>query len=464
MVAEGADLAGNRDVGEELATCRRITWGGWSQRSQTPGHDLWREDGADAPLEETLAVRVTRRDFMKAGSGLALLPLIQDRGSAQNLAHPTVCRDRLTGDVLPPIRLDSLPAYGTGKRCVTFDNVPCKGVWGEHVTGLAQFPQGEDPRDYQICSYIRVADGWWTKPTWAEPSVSLKDAGVRQGVRYASWEASVTTGRSDPAANLIIAYLTPRGFKPPLLAGDAFLPPEIEGQQFPKAIADRGTRRIEFSGLQWSAKEALWDPGPNYFSASPKNVWVDDQGLHLKITRVNGRWLCPEVISEQTFGYGRYIWTVAGRVDQLNENVVFALFTYDLVTPQPNHGEIDIEFSRWGNRGSAANAQYVVQPYTEPGSLHRFGTQLPEEITTHILEWGPEAIRFQTLRGDYPTAPDASDILHAWDYPPSQVRSHATVPQALAGNARMNLWLSKGIPPSDRNEVEVVIRRFTFVP
>src|SRR5262249_42086018 len=140
----------------------------------------------------------------------ALLPLIQDRGSAQKLAPPTGCKDRLTGDDLPPIRLESLPAYGTGKRCVAFDKVPCKGVWGEPVTGLAQFPQGEDPRDYQICSYIRVAGGWWTKPTWAEPCVSLKDAGERQGVRYGSWEASVTTGGSDADANLIIAYLTPR--------------------------------------------------------------------------------------------------------------------------------------------------------------------------------------------------------------------------------------------------------------
>jgi hypothetical protein len=48
-------------------------------------------------------------------------------------------------------------------------------------------------------------------------------------------------------------------------------------------------------------------PGPNVFSDSASNVWVDGSGrLHLKLTYSKGRWRCAEVINTQSLGRGRY--------------------------------------------------------------------------------------------------------------------------------------------------------------
>ncbi|HYT29055.1 MAG TPA: glycoside hydrolase family 16 protein [Ktedonobacteraceae bacterium] len=128
-------------------------------------------------------------------------------------------------------------------------------------------------------------------------------------------------------------------------------------------------RTIEFSGNQWVVKdggEERRGPGPNYFSSSPENVWVDSQGqLHLKITNRNNRWYCAEVSLEKPLGYGTYEFFVNGRFDQLDPHVVDGLFLYE-----DDAHEIDIEFGRWGKR-SGENLQYVLQPGHNPFGVVR---------------------------------------------------------------------------------------------
>src|SRR5262245_55233039 len=89
--------------------------------------------------------------------------------------------------------------------------------------------------------------------------------------------------------------------------------------------------KVTWGGRTWQVKssQAQVGPGPNYFSASSENVWVDAQDrLHLKITSRNGQWRCAEVISSTTFGYGTYTFELASPVDALDKNVVLGLFTW----------------------------------------------------------------------------------------------------------------------------------------
>jgi hypothetical protein len=389
--------------------------------------------------------------------GLALL--VFGGGSlawAQTPGDRQACTDPVTGEALPPIHVESSPRCGTGQRCITFTVVPCKGVWGARVQGRVELLAGEKFSDFQICLYILVAGGWWTKPTFAQPYVEIK--------QDLTWEAIYTTGGSDDQASQLLAVLTPRGYFPPASAGSPVLPQELAERGFPRALADRGERRIEFAGLRWSVKDLFWDPGPNSFSNSSRNVWVDSEGLHLRISQVGGRYVCAEVVSERAFGYGRYVWTVAGPVGRLNENVVLGLFTFDLAAPQAAYREVDVEFSRWGDPASPTNAQYVVQPFDRPGHLHRFSMPPDEEITTHVLDWRPDRIRFQSYRGDFAEAPPADALLQEWVYPPSGVQPAPRVPEPGAGNVRMNLWLYQSRPPSDGREVAIIIRRFLHIP
>ena len=128
-------------------------------------------------------------------------------------------------------------------------------------------------------------------------------------------------------------------------------------------VATAQARTIEFSGYQWEVRpsEDSGGPGPNHWDEN--NVSVDSNGyLHMKLTQRNGEWYCSEVYLPQALGFGLYQFSVIGRVDTLDPNVVLGLFNY----PTPDIGpdgtnEIDIEFAHWGDPSSPID-NYTVFP------------------------------------------------------------------------------------------------------
>jgi len=211
-----------------------------------------------------------------------------------------------------------------------------------------------------------------------------------------------------------------------------------------------GPRTVAFSGSSWAVKSSMGavGPGPNIFSDSPENVWVDAAGqLHLRITFRDGRWRAAEVILDRSLGYGTYRFTLASPVGRLDPNVVLGLFTWS-DNPAYNHREIDIELARWGNATSATNAQYTVQPYDHAGNVRTF--VLPDSApTTHEFTWAPNRCSFRS-------ATAADNTIASWRY------SGRDVPRAGDERTRINLWLGGGAPPTDGAEVEVVLSRFSF--
>lgn len=210
-----------------------------------------------------------------------------------------------------------------------------------------------------------------------------------------------------------------------------------------------GPRTVEFSGHTWIVKSYTRKigPGPNLFSDSPANVWVDAAGqLHLKITRTKKGWVCAEVINTRSLGRGTYTWELGSPVDGLDRNVVLGLFTWN-DDPAYNHREIDWEAARWGNASDPTNGQYVVQPYDRPGNLQRISLGAAA-TSTQSFTWGTSSVSFSSSNA----SPSE------WTY------SGPDVPQPGGENARMNLWLFRGLGPSNGQEVEIVIRRFSFEP
>lgn len=205
------------------------------------------------------------------------------------------------------------------------------------------------------------------------------------------------------------------------------------------------------------ASENPVGPGPNYFSDSIENVWVDEDGmLHLRITFRDGIWNCAEVITIDTVGYGTYIFQLASRVDQLDRNVVLGLFTWDDMAPEHNYREIDIEFARWGEE-SAQNAQFVVQPWFVASNTYRFDVDLGGVYSIHYFDWRVDSILFSIYRGNaHPPSLDSQ--VESWLYTGNDI------PPEGGSNARINLWLFNENPPSDSQEVEVIVRNFEFVP
>jgi hypothetical protein len=213
---------------------------------------------------------------------------------------------------------------------------------------------------------------------------------------------------------------------------------------------------ISFSGYTWTVRTETGTsgPGPNYWSNSSSNVWVDANGyLHLKLRKDagTGRWLCSEVYTNQSFGYGTYVWQVEGRVDSLDRNIVFGLFNYK--SGDDGHHEMDIEFARWGNN-AWPNYNYTVYPQTGSGNANYTAElKLNGSYTTYRFIRNSSSVSFSGFHGHTQAAANA---FFPWTTPSGYNVSTQAMP------VHMNLWLFDGNAPSNAKEVELIVHSFTF--
>lgn len=217
---------------------------------------------------------------------------------------------------------------------------------------------------------------------------------------------------------------------------------------------------VHFSGYDWDVRPAeVGGPGPNHWDTH--NVRVDKWGaLHLKITQQAGIWRCAEVYTKRAFGFGRYQFQVTGPIDRMDRSVVFGLFNY----PQPEIGpdgtnEIDIEYSHWGNPAYPLG-NYTVYPAHSglpPGSK-TFPITPGTPNTTQSFVWQSGSVTFQSTAGQEKPAGQGFGL---WKYAPAD--SEQYVPQKPLP-VHINLWLFAGTPPRGRQEIEVVVKKFTFTP
>lgn len=249
-------------------------------------------------------------------------------------------------------------------------------------------------------------------------------------------------------------------------------------------------RVISFAGINWLVKSSAGTagPGPNYFSDDPKNVWVDDQDrVHLKITHQDDKWYCAELITQEPTGYGTYVYELTTKVDKLDQNIVFGLFTWDNHTWKTDaNSEIDIEFARWAE-ADAPNLHYSVHPSRgpdDPSGRHReryTSTHMKQntDVSTHVAKWTPTQIDCASYQGSgYPTPA----VLLEWSFDdknPARITVDADgnrtekilIPKpSPTTTAHINLWLLDadgdrlGDPPLDGQEVEVIVSKFEYQP
>jgi hypothetical protein len=184
-------------------------------------------------------------------------------------------------------------------------------------------------------------------------------------------------------------------------------------------------------------------------------VWIDGDGrLHLRIAPApDGRWSSVELELGASLGYGTYQFNLDSRVDQLDPNVVFGLFTWS-DDPAENHRELDIEFAAFG-RPSQLTGRYTLQPYTNPDNVYLF--QPPATSTsTHGFAWTPQHLAFQSSADTGESGGSPQVVAeHSFD---------SGVPEPGGQRVHINAWLDAGRPPTDGQPVELVVRGFTFTP
>lgn len=256
-------------------------------------------------------------------------------------------------------------------------------------------------------------------------------------------------------------------------------------EQSDPSVRGRVDNVLDFSGYKWDIKfgSQLQGPGPNYFTNDHDAVWLDDNGfLHLTYTNDGGIWRATEVVSQDTFAYGTYIFTVQGDLVNIPENLVLGLFTWNnnSFASQAN-SEVDIEFAKWNDGSTDQTLHYSVQPVN-------FGPYYPERshqvelenvndligISTHIFTWTDTLVSWASYKGD--TYLNKQPIA-TWSYDNTNLprvkheNGNSSAPVVIPApenhtNARINYWVLNGAfsSPTDGLEHEVIIRKFDFIP
>jgi hypothetical protein len=260
----------------------------------------------------------------------------------------------------------------------------------------------------------------------------------------------VLQGPTDPVPDAYFDEATFYNLGPPSLD-------DVQWDDFP------GGRTLAFSGRTWRVKgPGYYGPGPSLFCDDPACTWVDGEGrLHMTIQRISGSWYSTEITLADALGYGDYVFTTVGRLDELDPNAVLGLFIwqygqcYDPENIWWNpYNEIDIEISRWDSTSNDIG-QFVAQPYDYPGNIDRFdATFSQDEITSHAFEWLPDRVEFRSWRGG-PEDEAPENMIHAWTY------TGPHIPRPEQPRVHINLWQFNGPPSTDQ---EVVMDEFTFVP
>jgi hypothetical protein len=340
----------------------------------------------------------------------------------------------VTAEAAPSVTLTYVPPYGALESL--------RGQVAEVTT-----------TDHKIAVYIQIPPyGWWSKPSSTARLTPIKADGT--------WECDITTVELDEYATKVIAFLVPAAYQPPLAESHQCLAQELYAYPYAEAARYRLER---FANCDWQVRTAYdpIDPGPNYFSDSTDNVWVDARGgLHLKVARRGGVWYCSEVVAERSLGYGRYAFTVTSPVSGWDPNVVLRLYTWEDCRRAELGREMDVEISRW-SKPSLPNTRFVVQPFYYEENVHTFDTDStkdPNGTTTHEFTWEPDSISFQSYYGPFALNPPTASIISRWTY------AGPNIPTPGKENIHISLWLANQLPPADGKDVEVCVNQMLFLP
>ncbi len=287
-------------------------------------------------------------------------------------------------------------------------------------------------------------------PTDAYVDFTLLSNPAPVGTAAIHFLLGVLQGPSDPQPEVYFDQVTIFSTSPPTMD-------EMQWMDFP------GGRTVEFGDHTWRVKgPGYYGPGPNVFSNEADCVWVDDEGdLHLTLSDRGSYWASTEVTLEEALGYGDYIVSTVGRLDQIDPQAVLGIFLWQYGPCWDEaylwwnpYNEIDIEYSRWGYPANELG-QFVAQPYDFPGNRERFDATFEEgEVASHAMRWLSDRVEYRVWRGG-PAEESPETLIHTWTY------TGPHIPRPEQPRLHLNLWKLEGTPAADQ---EVVFRDFVFVP
>jgi hypothetical protein len=332
---------------------------------------------------------------------------------------------------------------GSSTSNVVFDKVPHADVGGpDKMETIEGHATGVGPGQ-RIVLYTKSAELWWVQPSTANPITTIQGE--------SRWKNQTHLGIEYAGLLVEAGYMPPQTTEVLPGVGNGVVAVTVVKGQGPMPIV-APIKTLHFSGYEWTARSAGSYRGGSHNSFDPANAWTDENGaLHLSVTKSGMDWFCSEVKLTRSLGYGTYRFVVLD-ASSLEPSMILTLSTSDGVGTEENRRELDIEISRWGSAAND-NSQYVVQPYYIPVNIVRFPA--PGGKLTQSIHWEPGRATFSTTVGP----PYAAT--------PRVVNQHvftSGVPSAGGDSVRMNLYIfGKGQIPV-KNNAEIVIEKFEYLP
>jgi len=326
---------------------------------------------------------------------------------------------------------------------IIFDKIPSADIGGPDKVDTIEGHTSGVQAGQQIVLYAKSRELWWVQPFYDRVYTKIQ--------ADSRWKSETHLGTE------YAALLVNQGYKPPRTTES--LPTPGPGIAAVAVVKGQGkmpdpvpVTTLHFSGYDWTVRNGGTYRGGSYVPFVQENAWTDNKGaLHLRMSRDNNEWRCAEVKLSRSLGYGTYRFTVRD-ISHMEPNAVLTLLTWDGVLTEDNRRELDIEISQWGFPEND-NAQYVVQPYYIPLNIVRF--RAPTGVLTQSIQWKPGQATFTTATGAGDSA--KQHIIHEHLF-------NAGVPAAGGDTVRINLYaFLKGQTPL-KNEIEVIIDKFEYLP
>jgi len=225
-------------------------------------------------------------------------------------------------------------------------------------------------------------------------------------------------------------------------------------------VAQASPPDIGMAKLLWHIRHETDAGNSNDFDS--RSVWADSDGnLHLKIAWRDGHWTSAELYTDAKLGFGTYQFQIQGQPNQLNDWAVLSFNN----APTPDIGpeltnEIDVDFTTWGGSQSF-HGNWTVWPNSQgpAPATHTYDTSPAGGMSTHRFIWKTDYVTFQAMSG-LQDVDDADGMFHSWTYAPSNPKTR--IPQN-AEHLHIRLWMYDGVPPTDGQQIEVVIKNFEFI-
>ena len=364
------------------------------------------------------------------------------RGAAQGLAG--VAQKNLAG-ALMFIWGFSLAVQGCHSRknsdspSIEFTKIPPAREGGtEAVTEIEGRVRGARPGE-KIVLYKKT-DRWWIQPAPNEPFTEIR--------HDSTWNNATHFGTEYAALLVVPGYRPPpRPDSLPVQGAEVRAVAIVKGLPSPPSVV----KMIHFSGYDWKARSISSSRGGTDQLYDPANAWTDESGaMHFLITMDTGRWHCAEINLTRSLGYGTYRFIVRDS-SFLEPAAVLSVFTWDGTSAEQNHREFGVEIARWGDP-TATNAQFIVQPFYVPANVARFTA--PSGRMTYSVRWRPENLSFRAVRGDEKANARV-------------IAEHiflAGVPTPGNESVHMNLYIFGGSRIPLKEQTEVVIEKFEYIP